>query len=106
MNIEMVNFTPLVSAYHNTHVLLNKIFIDHTRLGAWILDGDPTLSYLLKFALSKETYQDTMVMFVVSMTTPWNILDQLHSWAAILQDHIDKLNISSHELEEYRNRCE
>lgn len=44
-------------------------------------------------------------MFVVSMTTPWNILDQLQKWAAILQDHIDKLNIASHKLEEYRNKC-
>ncbi|KAK7573861.1 hypothetical protein V9T40_011052 [Parthenolecanium corni] len=78
---------------------------DHTRLGAWILDGDTTLSYLLKFALSEETYADTTIMFVVSMTTPWNILDQLQTWAAILQDHIDKLKISSHDLEEYRNKC-
>lgn len=87
-------------------VLLIGIFTDHTRLGAWILDGDTTLSYLLKFALSEETYADTTIMFVVSMTTPWNILDQLQTWAAILQDHIDKLKISSHDLEEYRNKCE
>lgn len=79
--------------------------LDHTRLGAWILDGDPSLSFLLKYALNEETYSDVTIMFVVSMTTPWNILDQLQSWAAILQDHIDKLKISSHDLEEYRNKC-
>lgn len=68
------------------------------------MDGDTSLSYLLKFALSEQTFLDTTIMFVVSMTTPWNILDQLQSWAAILQDHIDKLNISSHDLEEYKNK--
>lgn len=78
---------------------------DHTRLGAWILDGDQSLSFLLKYALNEETYPDVTIMFVVSMTTPWNILDQLQSWAVILQDHIDKLKISSHDLEEYRNKC-
>ena len=68
------------------------------------MDGDPSLSYLLRFALSEQTFPDTTIMFVVSMTSPWNILDQLQSWAAILQDHIDKLNISSHDLEDYRNK--
>ena len=29
------------------------------------------------------------------MTTPWNIMDQLQTWASMLQDHIDKLALSA-----------
>nr|XP_018909401.1 PREDICTED: cytoplasmic dynein 1 light intermediate chain 2 isoform X1 [Bemisia tabaci] len=78
---------------------------DSTRLSVWVLDGEPSHAHLLKFALSEETFPHTMIMFVVSMTTPWNIMEQLENWATILQDHIDKLNISPEKLEEYRNQC-
>ncbi|XP_050528607.1 cytoplasmic dynein 1 light intermediate chain 2 isoform X2 [Daktulosphaira vitifoliae] len=41
----------------------------------------------------------------VSMKTPWNIMDQLESWATLLQDYIDSLPIPSEELLEYRQKC-
>jgi len=44
-------------------------------------------------------------MFVVSMKTPWNIMDQLENWATLLQDYIDNLPIPSEELREYRHSC-
>eukprot|EP00096_Caligus_rogercresseyi_P005596 TRINITY_DN2151_c0_g1_i6.p1 TRINITY_DN2151_c0_g1~~TRINITY_DN2151_c0_g1_i6.p1 ORF type:complete len:489 (-),score=103.30 TRINITY_DN2151_c0_g1_i6:861-2327(-) len=68
---------------------------DHTRLGHWILDGDPQHSHLLRFALKESNFTDTTVCLCVAMTTPWNIIDQLHNWASILQDHIDKLELSA-----------
>lgn len=39
--------------------------------------------------------------FVVSMSTPWMIMDSLNKWSAILKDHIQKLNIP----EAKRNEC-
>lgn len=81
------------------------LFSDHTRLSVWVLDGDPSHAHLLRFALSEESFPHTLVMFVVAMTTPWGILDQLQSWASILQDHIDKLKLKRDELHEYRNKC-
>lgn len=39
------------------------------------------------------------------MKTPWNIMDQLESWATLLQDYIDNLSIPSEELMEYRQQC-
>lgn len=67
---------------------------DHTRLSVWVLDGDPGHTNLLKFALNEETFPHTLVIFTVAMTTPWGILDQLQSWASVLGDHIDKLDLT------------
>ncbi|XP_045458869.1 cytoplasmic dynein 1 light intermediate chain 2 [Melitaea cinxia] len=67
---------------------------DHTRLSVWVLDGDPGHTNLLKFALNEETFQHTLVILTVAMTTPWGVLDQLQSWASVLGDHIDKLDLT------------
>ena len=69
--------------------------LDHTRLGVWTLDGDPSHVNLLRFSLTEDNFTDTTVVFTVSMTTPWNIMDQLQTWASMLQDHIDKLALSA-----------
>ena len=37
------------------------------------------------------------------MTTPWNIMDQLHNWATLLHDHIDKLTLSAEETKRLQN---
>lgn len=78
---------------------------DHTKLNVWVQDGNPKYSFLLKFALSEKNFKNTLIMFVVSMKTPWNIMDQLESWATLLQDYIDNLPIPSEELREYRHNC-
>lgn len=80
-------------------------FLDHTKLNVWVQDGNPKYSFLLKFALSEKNFKNTLVMFVVSMKTPWNIMDQLESWATLLQDYIDNLPIPSEDLREYRQNC-
>ncbi|KPI98532.1 Cytoplasmic dynein 1 light intermediate chain 2 [Papilio xuthus] len=67
---------------------------DHTRLSVWVLDGDPGHTNLLKFALNEDTFPHTLVIFTVAMTTPWGLLDQLQSWASMLGDHIDKLDLT------------
>ncbi|KAI8427460.1 hypothetical protein MSG28_001995 [Choristoneura fumiferana] len=67
---------------------------DQTRLSVWVLDGDPGHTNLLKFALSEETFPHSLVIFTVAMTTPWGILEQLQNWAAVLGDHIDKLDLT------------
>ena len=61
------------------------LFTDHTRLSHWILDGDTSHANLLSFALTEHNYSDTTVLLCVSMTTPWNIMDQLQNWASLLQ---------------------
>ncbi|KAJ8980404.1 hypothetical protein NQ317_009399 [Molorchus minor] len=66
---------------------------DHTRLSVWVLDGDPAHAHLLKFALNEVTFQDTLVILTVSMTSPWGILEQLQHWASVLADHLDNLKL-------------
>jgi len=81
------------------------LFLDHTKLNVWVQDGNPKYSFLLKFALSEKNFKNTLIMFVVSMKSPWNIMDQLENWATLLQDYIDGLPIPSEELHEYRQKC-
>lgn len=71
----------------------------------WVQDGNPKYLFLLKFALSEKNFQNTLIMFVVSMKTPWNIMDQLESWATLLQDYVDNLPIPSENLLDNRQKC-
>ena len=72
----------------------------------WILDGDPKHDELLEFAVNENNLDDTLVILTVSMTTPWAIMDQLHTWASTLQDHIDKLKIDPSIFKDQQNRSE
>jgi len=75
---------------------------DHTRLSHWVLDGDPAHANLLNFALTEKNYEDTTVLINVAMTTPWNMMDQLQNWASLLQDHIDKLRLTSEQVKQFQ----
>jgi len=70
----------------------------------WVLDGAPSHSNLLRFALNEDTIRDTTVLLTASMTTPWSIIDQLQAWARILHDHIDGLNLQPDSIKELRAR--
>ncbi|RZF33181.1 hypothetical protein LSTR_LSTR004867 [Laodelphax striatellus] len=78
---------------------------DHTRLSVWVLDGEPSHAHLLRFALTPTSFPHTLVMFVVAMTTPWSLLEQLENWATVLHDHIDRLKIPPDQLQEYSTQC-
>ncbi|XP_023229854.1 cytoplasmic dynein 1 light intermediate chain 1-like isoform X1 [Centruroides sculpturatus] len=67
---------------------------DQTRLGIWILDGEPWHRNLLKFILNEETLPHTTVLLIAAMSEPWNILDSLESWVTILQEHLDRIKLS------------
>lgn len=68
------------------------------------MDGDPKHAELLEFAVNEDNLEHTLVLLTVSMTTPWAIMDQLHTWASTLQDHIDKLNIDPDKFKEQQNK--
>lgn len=91
------------ASIHWQHLVLIS---DHTRLGHWILDGDSAHSHLLRFALTESNFTETTVLLCVAMTTPWNIMDQLQNWASILQDHIDRLNLSAEKTKQLQNESE
>ena len=70
-----------------------------------MLDGDASHAHLLQYALNEESFEHTLVMFTVSMTTPWAVLDQLQNWASALQDHVDKLPLSADFIQERKQTC-
>src|SRR5437870_1806090 len=88
-------------------VVTDDVFIDQTRLGAWIMDGDPYHRGLLRFALTEQSYSQTVVLLVASMSTPWNILETLQRWVDLLSTHVDRPKISRHTRrdQEDRGKC-
>jgi hypothetical protein len=103
MSTEMVSYQVTVNKIFK--FIFKNINLDHTHLAVWLLDGDPSHSSLLKYALTEHTFPDTLVILTVSMTTPWAMLDQLREWASLLQDHIDKLPLSAEAIREYQHKC-
>lgn len=77
---------------------------DQTRLGVWVLDGDPWHRNLLKFVLTEETIENTTVLLTASMTTPWTLLDSLQSWATLLEEHLTRLRLPPSTIEKNRLR--
>ena len=56
-------------------------------------DGDGTCNGLLKFALNETNIENSLIIFVVSMSTPWNIMESLKKWSNLIKEHVKKLNI-------------
>ncbi|XP_019391435.1 PREDICTED: cytoplasmic dynein 1 light intermediate chain 2 [Crocodylus porosus] len=77
---------------------------DHTRCNVWILDGDLYHKGLLKFAVSADSLQDTIVVFVVDMSRPWTVMESLQKWASVLCEHIDKMKIPPEEMRDMEQK--
>lgn len=77
---------------------------DSTKLGVWILDGDLRHVPLLKFALTEENFDDSCCLLVASMSHPWKIMKSLETWASVLEQHIETLNIKPTKLKQCRQK--
>ncbi|XP_073164052.1 cytoplasmic dynein 1 light intermediate chain 2 isoform X2 [Lepidochelys kempii] len=77
---------------------------DQTRCNVWILDGDLYHKGLLKFAVSAENLQETLVVFVADMSRPWTVMESLQKWASVLREHIDKLRIPPEEMRDMEQK--
>uniref|UniRef100_A0A4X2KKN0 Dynein light intermediate chain n=1 Tax=Vombatus ursinus TaxID=29139 RepID=A0A4X2KKN0_VOMUR len=77
---------------------------DQTRCNVWILDGDLYHKGLLKFAVSAETLQETLVIFVADMSRPWTVMESLQKWASVLREHIDKMKIPPEEMRDMEQK--
>ncbi|KAL8575944.1 hypothetical protein ACOMHN_027342 [Nucella lapillus] len=74
---------------------------EQARLNVWVLDGDQSHTGLLKYALTEENFEDTMVMLVASMAQPWSVADTLNKWVTMLSEHIDKLRIPPEKMRDF-----
>lgn len=81
-------------------------FAEQARLNVWVLDGDQSHTGLLKYALTEENFEDTMVLLVASMAQPWSVAETLNKWVTVLSEHIDKLRIPPEKMREYEQSCE
>uniref|UniRef100_A0A0K8RAQ1 Dynein light intermediate chain n=2 Tax=Ixodes TaxID=6944 RepID=A0A0K8RAQ1_IXORI len=77
---------------------------DQTRLGVWVLDGDPWHRNLLKFVLTEESLGNTTVLLTASMTSPWDLLSSLQNWANLLEEHLGRLRLPPSTLDQARAR--
>lgn len=77
---------------------------DSTKLGTWILDGDPKNIELLNFALTEPNFEHSCCLLVASMSQPWNIMRSLENWANILEKHIEKLDIKPTKLKQCQQK--
>lgn len=77
---------------------------DSTKLGTWILDGDPKHTELLNFALTEQNFEHSCCLLVASMSQPWNIIRSLEKWATILERHIDKIDIKHTKLKQCQQK--
>lgn len=75
---------------------------DQTQLSVWLLDGAACYTPLLKCALTPKNFADCMAVVVVSMSEPWNIMDQLEHWVEVLERYINSIEISPEDLTEYK----
>lgn len=104
MSIAMVSDLRIYFSIHQLLTFLPPPPSDVTRLGVWVLDGDPGHTNLLRFALNENNYSHTMVILTVSMNTPWLWMDQCQHWMKILADHVEKLPVPSEERQVGRER--
>ncbi|XP_029204240.1 cytoplasmic dynein 1 light intermediate chain 1-like [Acropora muricata] len=77
---------------------------DSTRLGVWILDGDPLHKNLLQYALTVKSINNAVIVQVVDISRPWTIMESLHSWTEVLREHIHSLKLPPKELNEMEER--
>ncbi|XP_026883441.2 cytoplasmic dynein 1 light intermediate chain 2 isoform X1 [Electrophorus electricus] len=73
---------------------------DLTRCNVWILDGDLYHKGLLKFAVSGDSLEDSLAVFVVDMSRPWAIMESLEKWTSVLREHVDKLKMPPEKMKE------
>jgi dynein light intermediate chain 1, cytosolic len=73
-----------------------------SKLGIWVLDGDPYHSNLLKFALNEESFAHTMILLMVSVTEPWYLLDSLQQWIEVVEKHVMRLKLTPEDRERWQ----
>lgn len=93
--------------YHYLDVNNEEDRDDTQKLGVWMPDGDGSCTgQLLNIALNESNFENTIVAFVVSMSTPWSIMSSLNKWSKILTDHINKLKIPDQKRNDYfKQQC-
>ncbi|VDP08161.1 unnamed protein product [Soboliphyme baturini] len=84
-------------AYQLSNALPDVSPGESSRLGVWVLDGNPIFSHLIKFALTKNL-DHCVTIICCSMAEPWSILDSLNRWVTVLRDHVENSGLYDADL--------
>uniref|UniRef100_A0A182NZV3 Dynein light intermediate chain n=1 Tax=Anopheles epiroticus TaxID=199890 RepID=A0A182NZV3_9DIPT len=87
-------------------VVRDKSWDDSAKLNVWTLDSDPGHAGLLRFALNDQSFPHTLVMLTLSMTEPWNWMEQMEQWMKVLNNHIAGLGIAREVKERGKTRIQ
>jgi Dynein light intermediate chain (DLIC) len=73
---------------------------DNTCLGIWLLDS--SFNKLICHAITESNYEHTgAVLLVVSLASPWNVIEKLEEMAKMVMDCCSQLKVS----ERVRQKC-
>ena len=81
------------------------MYVEHTRLNTWVLNGDSYHKGLLKHVLTAEVAKNMLILLVADMARPWTIIDSLEQWIRILREHLHTLHMSAKDLNEMEEKC-
>ncbi|CAH8650162.1 unnamed protein product [Schistosoma intercalatum] len=88
-------------SYSNNIITFNLV---SANLSVFVIDGNPIQSYLLKYVMTEDSFNDQMAIIVVSINEPWKIIEALEKWAEILNKHISKLKLSKKMIKVCKSR--
>lgn len=88
-------------SYANNIITFNLV---SANLSVSVIDGNPIQSYLLKYVMTEDSFNDQMAIIVVSINEPWKIIEALEKWAEILNKHINKLKLSKEMIKACKSR--
>ena len=96
-------------ALRSLHILISLLEMlseadTGTRMGVYILDGNPNFRTLLQQVLTPANVTSTLAVVVVDMGRPWTLARSLETWLGLLSEHLATLGSS--ELEENKAKCE
>jgi len=63
------------------------------RLNLWQMEGEPELKELLKFGLNPNSISNCVVVIALDFSQPWNLIESLNKWLAILQKHLSTVSL-------------
>lgn len=63
------------------------------RLNVWQMEGEPELKELLKFGLNPSSIANCVVVISLDFSQPWNLIESLNKWLAVLQKHISSVSL-------------
>ncbi|EFA84960.1 dynein light intermediate chain [Heterostelium album PN500] len=74
------------------------------RTNFWTLEGETSHNDLLKFALTANNIAQSMIVIALDFSQPWNIVDSLKKWLAILETHIKSITPQNEKRESLKDK--